>query len=241
MKNPFKCKSIRKFVEELSYANIDVKPVDIDWSSQNHKDYGTPIDNVDEDCSQGRWREIYPKFDLANANVQLLDKGEDPVEPDDPTDDDSVEEATELANERLHEIYRENGDFVPMMNYYYPLDAYHWKDDPHGLQARLDLFGGSCLLAEVDDKVVLTLMGGGMDLTWDICTAYILAGCLPPAHFASDLPEFAGMKLDKKNKIIIAACERSLRGMLDRQKRGLEKLREVRNYLKKNLLGNARR
>lgn len=234
MKNPFQVKSIRRFVEELSYANIDVKPIEYSWNSGSHKDYGRPCDNVDEDDSQGMWREIYPKFDLANANGKLEEHGEDPIEPDDPSDDDSVEEATEKATEKLHEVYRENSDFQPMMNYYYPLDAYHWKDDPAGLQARLDLFGGSCLLVELDDKFVLTLMGGGMDLTWDICTAYILAGCLPPAHFASDLPEFAGMELNKKNKIIIAACERSLQGLIDRQKRGLDRLRSVCKALSGN-------
>lgn len=231
MKNPFKCKSIRRFVEELGYANIDVKPVDYDWTSNSHKDYceGRSVDN-----DSGLWREVYPKFDLANANMKLADQGEDPIEPDDPSDDDSVEEATEEANAKLHELYNENSEFQPMMNYYYPLDAYHWKDDPEGLQARLDIFGGSCLLVEMDEKVVLTLMGGGMDLTWDICTAYILAGSLPPAHFASDLPEFAGMELNKKNKIIIAACERSLRGMVDRQQRGLDRLRSVRKALSGN-------
>lgn len=234
MKNPFAVKSIRRFVEELGYANIDVKPIDYDWTVNNHKDYCEGR-SVNEDS--GLWREIYPKFDLANANLKLAGHGEDAIEPDDPSDEDSVEGATETANERLHEIYRENGDFSPMMNYYYPLDAYHWKDSPEQLQARLDLFGGSCLLVEMDDKVVLTLMGGGMDLTWDICTAYILAGSLPPAHFASDVPEFAGMKLDKKNKIIITACERSLRGMIERQQRGLERLRSVR----KALSGNSRK
>lgn len=234
MKNPFKVKSIRKFVEELSYANIDVQPIDFSWNAGCHKDYGRAIDNVDEDDSQGMWREIYPKFDLANANLKLEEKGEDTIEPVDPSDDGSIEEATEEANAKLHELYDENGDFQPMMNYYYPLDAYHWREDPEGLQARLDLFGGACLLAEMDDKVVLTLMGGGMDLTWDICLAYILAGCLPPAHFASDLPEFAGMKLDTKHRIILAACERSLRGMIERQERGLQRLRSVRKALSSN-------
>lgn len=235
MKNPFKVKSIRRFVEELSYANIDVKPIDFSWDARNHKDYGErPAVDGCYDEPDGLWREIYPKFDLANINLKLKEYDEGPFEADDPSDDDSIEEATEKANERWQEIERENGHFQPMMNYYYPLDAYHWREDPQGLQARLDLFGGSCLLVEMDDKVVLTLMGGGMDLTWDICLAYILAGCLPPAHFASDLPEFAGMKLDKKHRIIIAACERSLRGMIERQERGLQRLRSVRKALSNN-------
>jgi len=105
------------------------------------------------------------------------------------------------------------------------------------LQARLDVFGGSCLLAEVNGEVVLTLMGGGMDLSWDICAAYTLAGCLPPAHFASYLPEFTGMKLDKKHRIILAACERSMRGMIERQEHGLQRLRTLR----KNLSGNSKK
>lgn len=241
MKNPFNVKSIREFVDGLSCANIDVKPISYSWNSGCHKDYGRPIDNVDEDDSQGMWREIYPLFDLANANRKLKEFGADEVEMkrewlDKDTDvyEDEIELATSEANYALHEHYRENSQFQPMMNYYYTLDAYNWKDKPQELQARLDIFGGSCLLAELDDEVVLTLMGGGMDLSWDICLAYILADCLPPAHFASDLPEFYGMKLDKKHKIIIAACERSLRVMKERQERGLQRLRDLRKNLSEN-------
>lgn len=231
MKNPFKVKSIRRFVEELSYANIDVKPIDYQWTGNNHKDY---CEGRSADEDSGMWRQIYPKFDLTNANLKLKEHGESAVEPDDHSDDNSVEEATGQANERLREIYRDGDNFQPMMNYYYPLDAHHWHGRPEELQARLDLFGGACLLAEIDDGVVLALMGGGMDLTWDICLAYVLAGCLPPAHFASDLPEFSGMKLDTKHKIIMAACERSLRGMIERQERGLKRLRDLRKHLSEN-------
>jgi len=47
-----------------------------------------------------------------------------------------------------------------------------------------------------------------MDLSWDICEGYMLLGYLPPVHFC-DLPAFAGMKLNAKNKWIINGCIRA--------------------------------
>lgn len=63
----------------------------------------------------------------------------------------------------------------------------------------------------------LALTGGGMDLTWEICEAYIALGYLPPAELC-DLPAMAGCGSSARDKLIMSACERSLsimRGRLE--------------------------
>lgn len=69
----------------------------------------------------------------------------------------------------------------PMMNYYYPVEI----DDPAETAAKLAHV--PLCVVEVNGSTALALTGGGMDMSWDICRAFIMAGYLPPAHFA-DLP-----------------------------------------------------
>ncbi len=92
----------------------------------------------------------------------------------------------------------------PMMNYFYPCDRITF-DDAEKLK---DL--PLCIVCLDNEEYGLALTGGGMDLSWEICEAYILLGYLPPIHFC-DLPAMAGKKLNARNKRIIAACRRSLR------------------------------
>lgn len=55
----------------------------------------------------------------------------------------------------------------------------------------------------------LALTGGGMDLSWELCLAYIRLGHTPPLKFC-DLPRMAGMDFSApENKIVIEACKKS--------------------------------
>lgn len=96
----------------------------------------------------------------------------------------------------------------PMMNYLYPLPKYAIQSDKE--KKKLDGLPLCVVHLLETDEWGLALTGGGMDLSWEICEAYMRLGYLPPAHFAR-LPDMAGMKLDTRNKWILAGCTRSVR------------------------------
>lgn len=117
----------------------------------------------------------------------------------------------------------------PMMNYYYPLPGF--DDDPMEAAKKLDNLPLVIVQFQDSGDYALALSGGGMDLSWEICEAYMRLGYLPPAHFC-DLPEMCGRGKSPRDRWIIAGCERSLLGMSERQTRSLARLREHFGYRK---------
>lgn len=90
---------------------------------------------------------------------------------------------------------------TPMMNYYYPLPGSCYDSDD------AKKINDTCLCLvyfSESEEYGLALTGGGMDLSWDICKAYIALGCYPPVHFR--LPNFAGMRRTERNERVINAC-----------------------------------
>ena len=98
----------------------------------------------------------------------------------------------------LDENYPEN--FCPMMNYYYPLPYY--SGDASEDQSNLS----GCVLAYLvqEEKYVMALSACGMDLTWEICNAYITLGYLPPYWACKSLPRM-GYVEDWQLKVLVAA------------------------------------
>jgi hypothetical protein len=47
-----------------------------------------------------------------------------------------------------------------------------------------------------------------MDLSWEICAAYIACGFCPPVEYC-DLPNMAGRERYKDTALVLAACARS--------------------------------
>ena len=106
----------------------------------------------------------------------------------------------------------------PMMNYFYPLP--HDPDDlDAAARAIVDL--PLCLVEMLpgDGPLAgdwgLALTGGGMDLSWEICEAYMRLGYLPPLHFA-DLPGIAGRGASKRDRWIIAGVKQSAQATISR-------------------------
>ena len=128
------------------------------------------------------------------------------------------------------DLYYESYDHMwesnqPMMNYYYPLpDSMNFDSDDAKKIEGLNL----CLVYFMDrEERVLALTGGGMDLSWDICAAYIQLGFYPPVHFR--LPNFAGMENSEHRNRIINACLRGreiVKTWMDSDIRDLEHVRE---------------
>ena len=104
----------------------------------------------------------------------------------------------------LTEEEQENEEYVPMMNYIYPLgDAFQVPQD-----CRKKLVNTT--IVQIDGKFYLALTGGGMDLSWEICESFINLGYYPPTHF-SRLPSMSGRGESAKDRRIIQCCNESLR------------------------------
>jgi hypothetical protein len=88
-------------------------------------------------------------------------------------------------------IDRDNG---PMMGCCYPLpkphcglsDTWGWNTDDASKLDDLPL----CIVEFDTDTYGLALTGGGMDLSWEICEAFMRLRFLPPVHF--EPPAMAG-------------------------------------------------
>lgn len=110
----------------------------------------------------------------------------------------------------------------PMMNYWYPVDRHGF--DPES--AARDIADLPLCVVEVNGQYGLALTGGGMDLSWQICEAYMRLGLLPPVHFC-DLPRMAGSGKSRKDRSIIAACRKSLTVQIRWAKMKLRSLRTM--------------
>lgn len=91
----------------------------------------------------------------------------------------------------------------PMMSYWYPLAI---DDTAEAARTIVDL---PLCVVTVGGETGLALTGGGMDLTWEICEAFMLLGRLPPMHFASRLPQICGRGTSERDRWIAAGCIRS--------------------------------
>lgn len=116
--------------------------------------------------------------------------------------------------------------FAPMMNYYYPLP--NLGIPPEAAQERV--MGTSCVVVLVDGEPVLALAGGGMDLSPDICKAYVALGYYPPMHFASGLPRL-GTAYREITPELIDICVEGAEIALRRAQNNLDDLRRFADEL----------
>lgn len=90
----------------------------------------------------------------------------------------------------------------PMMSYWYPVAI----DDVE--EAARAIVDSPLCVVQVNGETGLALTGGGMDLSWEICEAFMVLGHLPPLHFA-DLPGMAERGTSKRDQWIVAGCLKS--------------------------------
>ena len=117
----------------------------------------------------------------------------------------------------------------PMMGYYYPMSGLGHGTTPEDAARRIsDL---PLCIVKVGETYGLALTGGGMDLSWEICEAFIRLGHLPPTHFA-ELPKVAGRGRSRRDRVIARACIRSFDACRGRDIDGAKRVREMLAWAK---------
>lgn len=174
----------------LNCSFVNSTPVDADWAALKGEDFDG-------------WR-AFEAFtcDCCGRVVVATDAGEvecrEALPEIDVIDDDG--EPDTVVNECTGTLYP-NG---PVMDYYYPIQFDQDSEEAAKLLINLPV----CIVEFDNGKTGLGLTGGGMDLSWEICEAYILLGCLPPLHF-SNLPQRGDRGTSARDLEIVAACVRS--------------------------------
>lgn len=108
----------------------------------------------------------------------------------------------------------------PMMSYLYPVSL--------DFESAAEKIGSLplCVVKIDGGPAGLALTGGGMDLSWEICEAFVLIGFYPPIHF-SDLPRISGRGQSDRDKLVIEACKQSLRIAIGWHNSVLQRLEET--------------
>jgi len=184
------------------------------------------------------WNALYSQpieFDFqTNNNWETVTPDPDDMEPDEihnfvntfgdieayiGIDSDDQETYLEI-------LIEENFDyFVPMINILYPLPGLNM--DPSAAQVRL--IGFNVVVVLVDEKPFLAPSACGVNLSWDVCNAYITLGYHPPISFA-DLPDM-GLSPDRKKIAIIAAMITSVDRARSHQSQAISCLRDLEAQL----------
>lgn len=110
----------------------------------------------------------------------------------------------------------------PMMNYHYPLPDLDRVGGPNEAASRIAHL--PLCVVEFPGSYSLALTGGGMDLSWEICEAFVRLGFCPPFRFASDPPKLAGHTPKPE---VLAACQRSAEVLKGWTERAEERLVEL--------------
>lgn len=225
-------------IENLSHRATDVKPVNVaGWHEHG-----------DDDDNPSWWEAFnYERDDQDDVTLVASDGTVCGIVVDGEviTDYDDYREAFDpylsedgdlpewaLTESEFNDILTETDPYShgaegPMMNYWYPLeyesDTFGGNFDP--MQAAAKLIDLPLCVVEVDGHFGLALTGGGMDLSWEICAAYITLGLLPPTHF-SDLPRMAD-RWDESKQLVVDAMKAALQGNIKSLQYRLERLAEI--------------
>jgi hypothetical protein len=210
----------------LDVSCIDVKPQDYSWDSDLNLDYGMadesngwrcweyrqPTDGDEATCENCETPIVYVGLTDTWLHTVLIEQGSTCA---DSCDDDNSAPFAIPDRE-----WQEEGNDGPIMSYWYPCPI----TDPEGAaQIIADL---PLCVVEVNGEMGLALTGGGMDLSWEICAAYIRLGFYPPFHFAANLPKMAQTLSDERRLVINAALQ-SCVIMAGWAERGMRRIAEV--------------
>ncbi len=218
---------IARTVADLREGTVDVVPVDRDWS----EGYGETWDYVEApSCphcgDSARWFDVQDLLEIAHGLGSTEDIDRLVEVAHEKADDYSTWRCTDpLCGDFGVEIDPfDGGAEGPMMSYGYPLPDGISLDESDADKLR-DL--PLCIVRRDDgENYELALTGGGMNLSWEICHAFVLLDYLPPAHFA-ELPAMCGRAdlsntgnygspISDRDALIIAACRRTAEVLRER-------------------------
>ena len=133
---------------------------------------------------------------------------------------DSFDVAEETLRDEFCDVTVEHADqWEPMMNYAYPAPGL----DAGEMQSTL--MGTSLCVVTINDEPYLALQGGGMDMRWEICAAYVALDYRPPTQWC-ELPGMAGRGKSESDRHLIEICARSLELAADLRRSAAERLRD---------------
>jgi len=169
-----------KFHDRLSYASIYTRAIHCDWE-QMRGENGDGVEVV-----------------LPPITREVLEE----YAPDLLADDLSLEEAVERF-EYSEGYYDWRDSFEPMMNYYWPVDlAYGVSPETAGALIEKHAGATSLVYLSETEQHAIVLTGGGMDLSWDICAAYVCCGCIPPLRLLEDLPDMRTLSREMHKRVL---------------------------------------
>jgi len=181
-------------VTDLFCDTVDVKPRMVDWRELLGEDLEGWQSFEAVECHE------------CQRDVVLNALGEEEHRHIEPDIED--EEGFEVRNDCTGYLCSEG----PAMNFFYECDFGRrgfTAEEAAQAVAHLPV----CIVEMRDGETGFALTGGGMDLSWEICEAYMCLGYLPPFHFCSSLPNMAGKRLDRRTAAVIDACKRSVDAM----------------------------
>lgn len=219
-------------IESLSAACIDARPFDVDWSEGFGETWET-VDPFGEMDARALAEWIADRGDLpepwTHDDARRLCYDGAPFDPEDEDAEEKTEELREYARENA-----ETDDFAPMMNHAYPIE----DGDAERMQAILAVRSLPVVVVEYQDRPVLALSGGGMDLSWEICESYMRLGYLPPVSFAASLPAMADraekapdVSAQARDLWILQGAEESCRILEERSRSRRERVERQRSAL----------
>jgi hypothetical protein len=198
-------KTNQEIATDLRNCSVDSKSRQVDWSEA-----------LGEDMEGWQAFEVEECEECERDFIATATMGQDEhryIEPE-YTDEDGED----IDNECMGTAGYFEG---PMMNYFHPCEL---RDLSNEDAARAIAHLPLCVVEFQDGERGFALTGGGMDLSWEICDAYISCGYLPP--FAStDLPDMSGKEKHPRTQLILAACQRSaliLEGWANRRRLSLD-------------------
>ena len=176
-------------VEDMSGDAVAETPEDRDWSEGYSETWDYVAASRCEECGE---------------IVMGVREGDYPTHAEAVRDNpppDADEDAPECTCEG-----NVSGASPPMMSYLYRLPRVH--DAEAAARAIVDL--PLCIVTDGEGEIAgMALTGGGMDLSWEICEAYMRLGSLPPTHFR--LPAMCGRGVSPKDRWIAEGCKRSIK------------------------------
>ena len=123
------------------------------------------------------------------------------------------------------------------MNYFYPVPISDCAAAARAI-AHLPLCVVEFTGGEREGETGLALTGGGMDLSWEICEAFVLIGYRPPTHFAK-LPRMGSRGSTDRDRALIEICRESFRIAARWALNGIDDL--ARNFAAKGEARDERR